>query len=75
MNVWLLVKSCVGSLIFAVGQVFAWLNRRESKREHAEKNERVEQLQSASAKPSREHADRINRWLLRGRSGRLRPPP
>ncbi|MEX1230448.1 MAG: hypothetical protein WEB58_09415 [Planctomycetaceae bacterium] len=75
MNLWLMIKSGIASLIFAIGQVFAWLNRRESKRDHAEKIERVENLQSAAAKPSQAHADRINRWLLRGRSGRLRPPP
>lgn len=74
MSIWILIKSSLSSLIFAIGQVFAWLNRRESQRDHAEKIERVEDLQSAAAQPNQANADRLNAWLQRGRSGRLRPP-
>lgn len=75
MKIALLIQSFVASVVFAIGQVFAWLNRRENHRDHTAKMERVEELQSAAAKPNQNHADRLNRWLLRGRSGRLRPPP
>ena len=67
-----LLKSFVGSLVFAAGQIFAWLNRRALRKDENEITERVESAMSAAAKPNRPNADRLNRWLARGRSGRLR---
>ena len=69
----LLVVAAALSLLFAVGQVFAWLNRRDRWKEDHEVNERIRENMSAAAQPSRKNADRLNRWLARGRSGRLRP--
>jgi hypothetical protein len=70
---WLaLIKSFFGALVHAVGQIFEWLNRREKRQEQEEDNERVTEIMSAAAKPTQENADRLNRWLSRGRSGRLR---
>lgn len=72
MNLFSLIKSFAGSLIFAVGQVFAWLNRREQRKEDNEVTDRITETMAAAAKPNRSNADRLNRWLARGRSGRLR---
>ena len=72
MNLFSLLKSFLGSLLFAIGQVFAWLNRRDRWKEDHEVNERIRENMSAAAKPGRKNADRLNRWLARGRSGRLR---
>lgn len=58
----------------AAGQIFEWLNRREKKQEQEEDNERVTEVMSAAAKPTQENANRINEWLARGRTGRLRKP-
>jgi len=70
---WLtLLKSLFGALVHAIGQVFEWLNRREEQQEREKDNERVSDIMSAAAKPTQENADRINRWLSRGRTGRLR---
>ena len=72
---WLtVIKLMFGALIHAVGQIFEWLNRRDKKQEKEEDNERVSEIMSAAAKPTQDNADRINRWLARGRSGRLRKP-
>ncbi|MEX0701178.1 MAG: hypothetical protein WD069_03705 [Planctomycetales bacterium] len=72
MQLLLLLKSFFGSLVFAAGQFFAWLNRREERKEHDEVVDRIAEVQSAAAKPSAENANALNRWLARGRSGRLR---
>ena len=72
---WLtLMRTFLGALVHAIGQLFEWLNTREKKQEQEEDHERVSELMSAAAKPTAENADRINRWLARGRSGRLRKP-
>lgn len=67
-----LFKSFLASVVHAVGQFFEWLNRREDQQQRNETNDRVSDIMSAAAKPTRENADRINRWLSRGRTGRLR---
>ncbi len=72
MSFFSLFKSFFSSLLFAVGQVFAWLNRRDSRKEDNETKDRVSENMRAAAKPNQENADRLNRWLARGRSGRLR---
>ncbi|MEX0715325.1 MAG: hypothetical protein WD066_01995 [Planctomycetaceae bacterium] len=72
MKILLLLKSLFGSLVFAAGQLFAWLNRREERKERDEVVDRISEVQSAAAKPTPENADALNRWLARGRSGRLR---
>lgn len=72
MQLLLLLKSFFGSLVFAIGQFFAWLNRREERKERDEVVNRIAELQSAAARPTPENADALNRWLARGRSGRLR---
>ncbi|MBT4865345.1 MAG: hypothetical protein HON53_09525 [Planctomycetaceae bacterium] len=72
MNLFSPLKSLFSSLLFAVGQVFAWLNRRDSQKEDNESKDRVAENMRAAAKPNQENADRLNRWLSRGRSGRLR---
>ena len=72
MNLFFLLKSFFSSLLFAAGQVFAWLNRRDSQKEDNESKDRVAENMRAAAKPNQENADRLNGWLSRGRSGRLR---
>lgn len=72
MSFFTLFKSFLSSLVFAVGQVFAWLNRREARRDDDETKERVDENMRAAAKPNAKNAARLNRWLSRGRSGRLR---
>ena len=72
MNIFALFKSFLSSLVFAVGQVFAWLNGREARKEDDETKDRIATNMQAAAKPNAENAARLNRWLARGRSGRLR---
>jgi hypothetical protein len=75
MNFFFMIRSFLKTLLFAVGQLFAWLNRKEERRETDETQARIRDNMAAAAKPNRENADRLNRWLSRGRSGRLRNPP
>ena len=75
MNLFGLLKSFLSSLVFAVGQVFAWLNRREERRQDDETKESIEENMRSAGKPNAENAARLNRWLARGRSGRLRNRP
>ncbi len=75
MNFLPFIKSVLTSLVFAVGQVFAWLNRREARKDDDEIKDRIQKNMAAAAKPNRENADRLNRWLARGRSDRLRNRP
>ena len=72
MNPFSFLASILKWLPLAVGQVFAWLNRRAQTEQQKEINERIAEAQRAAARPNRENADRLNRWLVRGRSGRLR---
>ncbi len=72
MSFFSLLKSVFSSLLFAVGQVFAWLNRRDIQKDDNESKHRVAENLRAAAKPNQENADRLNLWLSRGRSGRLR---
>ncbi|MCH7688660.1 MAG: hypothetical protein IH899_18585 [Planctomycetes bacterium] len=72
MNIFALFKSFLSSLVFAVGQVFAWLNGREARKEDDETKARIATNMQAAAKPDAKNAATLNRWLARGRSGRLR---
>lgn len=72
MNFLSLFKSSLSSLIFAVGQVFTWLNRRAKRKKENERKDRIADNMAAAARPNQQSADRLNRWLARGRSGRLR---
>lgn len=74
MNPWLWIKSFWSLLLLAVGQLFLWLNRKDEQKAHEEANERVSEVMSAAARPNAQNAARLNRWLARGRSGRLRNP-
>lgn len=71
MSLLALLKSLFGSIVFAIGQLFAWLNRRERRKDDNEINDRIRKNMSAAAKPNRRNADRLSRWMARGRSGRL----
>lgn len=70
-----LIKTGWALFLFAVGQVFAWLNRHEERKAQHAADDRVHEIMSAAAQPNPENADRINRWLSRGRSRRLRRRP
>ena len=72
MNIFVLFKSFLSSLVIAVGQVFAWLNRREARKDDDETKDRITENMQAAAKPDAKNAATFNRWLARGRSGRLR---
>ena len=72
MKFFALFKSFFSSLVFAIGQVFAWLNRREARKEDDDAKDRIAENVQAAAKPDAKNAAILNRWLARGRSGRLR---
>lgn len=65
-------KSLLTSVFFAIGQFFAWLNRRDDRKDEHETRERLAENLAAAAKPSRESADRLNLWIAKGLTDRLR---
>jgi hypothetical protein len=72
MMAWDLVREYLTALLEAAAQVFRWLNTRQDRDDKDERDQRVGDVQEAAARPNRKNADRLNRWLQRGRSGRLR---